>query len=214
MVKEKVSVVIPAYNEEKQIGIVLAAVKKSPYVDEIIVIDDGSEDRTAEIAKEKGVIVISQPNGGKGSAMGRGVKEASGDIIVFFDGDLINLTNEHIESLIVPFASDEKLAMTLGKFVQGNIITYFGQEIFPFISGQRGIRKKYFIEMDDMAEKGFGIELAIYDFVKEHKLRFIFVPLPGLKYLLKEEKDGFLKGFVYRVVMYRDIARELFKKKK
>lgn len=214
MNKEKVSVVIPAYNEERKIGEVLSAVKKSPHVDEIIVIDDGSKDKTTEIVKKEGVIIISQPNGGKGSAMDRGMKEASGEIIVFLDADLIDLTNEHIESLIVPFSSDEKLAMTLGKFVQGNIITYFGQEIFPYISGQRGIRKKYFKNMSNLSEKGFGVELAIYDFVKEHKLRFIFVPLPGLKYLLKEEKDGLLKGFKHRIIMYRDIFRELQRKKK
>jgi len=107
MGKEKVSVVIPAFNEEKQIGCVIAAVKKSSYVDEIIVVDDGSVDKTSEIAEKTGVRVITKENGGKGSAMERGIAESTGDIIVFLDADLINLTEEHLESLIKPFSGDE-----------------------------------------------------------------------------------------------------------
>lgn len=212
--KEKVTVVIPAFNEEGQIGAVLCAVKKSPDVDEIIVIDDGSTDKTVEITQKAGVKFISKPNGGKASAMDRGIKEAKGEIILFLDADLLHLTSDHIESLIIPFTADNKLAMTIGKFVHGNLITYFGQEIFPYISGQRGIRKKYFAGMNNFADKGFGIELAMYDFVRNNNLRYVFIPLPGLIYVLKEEKDGFLKGFVYRVVMYRDIFREMIRNRR
>jgi glycosyltransferase involved in cell wall biosynthesis len=214
MKKEKVSVIIPAFNEEKQIGNVIEAVKVSPLVDEIVVIDDGSIDKTAEIARSFGVKVFSQKNAGKGAAMDRGLAETMGDIIVFLDADLINLSQDHIEGLIAPFSSDEKLAMTLGKFVEGNIISYFGQELFPYISGQRGIRRKYFENIGALSDHGFGVELALYDYVKEHKLRYIFVPLRGLVYLTKEQKDGLIKGFIHRIKMYYDIVREIIRNKR
>lgn len=214
MNKELVTVVIPAFNEEKQIGDVLKVVKSSPLVDEIIVIDDGSVDKTAEIAKNLGVKVISKKNGGKGSAMDYGITHAKGEIIVFLDADLINLKLEHIEALVIPFSADEKLTMTIGKFVEGNFISYFGQELFPYISGQRGIRKKFFLEMGHLADLGFGVELAMYDYVKKNNFRYLFVPLRGLLYLTKEQKDGLVKGLIHRAKMYRDIFKELLRKRR
>ena len=56
----KTTAIIPAYNEEKRIGDVLEAVKKSRLVDEIIVVDDGSEDKTAEVAKRMAPLLKRQ----------------------------------------------------------------------------------------------------------------------------------------------------------
>jgi len=85
---KKISVIIPAYNEASTIGAIVLKIK-SLYPDfEIIVINDGSVDDTAAIAKDAGAHVYSHPyNIGNGAAIKTGIRIASGDILVFLDGD-------------------------------------------------------------------------------------------------------------------------------
>ncbi|MCB1050648.1 MAG: glycosyltransferase family 2 protein [Acidobacteria bacterium] len=80
-----VTVVIPCLNEEDGIRSVLGAAPK--WVDEIIVVDNGSTDRTAEVAKEMGAYVVQETLRGYGRAYMRGFKHASTDIICCLDGD-------------------------------------------------------------------------------------------------------------------------------
>lgn len=94
MKKNKVIVVMPAWNEEKRIGRVLKNVKKNKRVDSIIVIDDGSTDKTAEIAKKMGAIVFSLKKHekvlGPGIPTIYGLKKAvksKADIIILMDAD-------------------------------------------------------------------------------------------------------------------------------
>ncbi|MDI6642897.1 MAG: glycosyltransferase family 2 protein [Candidatus Hodarchaeaceae archaeon] len=83
-------IVMPAYNEERSIGAVLDALHKEGWHD-IIVVDDGSRDRTAEIAREKGAIVITHPrNMGLGAALRTGLevaREREAECVVTFDAD-------------------------------------------------------------------------------------------------------------------------------
>lgn len=86
----KVSVVIPAYHEENSIEQVLKNLKQLEQVDEIVVVDDGSADRTAELARQAvpDVRVVRHPyNIGNGAAVKTGIRAATGDIIVLMDAD-------------------------------------------------------------------------------------------------------------------------------
>lgn len=84
----KWSVVIPAHNEEKRIGEVLSKIKEELKDCEIIVVDDGSSDRTYDIARGHYVRVIKhKKNMGKGAAVKTGFKNASGDLVGFIDAD-------------------------------------------------------------------------------------------------------------------------------
>jgi len=88
----QVSIVIPVYNEEGAIGddldTIIATMKRSGYTYELIVVDDGSTDRTADIARAKGVKMIQHPiNRGTGAARRTGILQARGEIIVMTDGD-------------------------------------------------------------------------------------------------------------------------------
>jgi len=82
---KKISIVIPCYNEEKTIEKVIKSIPKNVF--EIIVIDNNSKDKTAEIAKKFGVKVFQEKKQGYGFALQKGFKEAKGDIIITLDGD-------------------------------------------------------------------------------------------------------------------------------
>ncbi len=89
----KVSIVIPAYNEENRLPATLKKItdylKTKNLENEIIVVDDGSEDRTIQVAIREGVKILKNPkNIGKGYSVKRGVLSATGDYIFFMDADL------------------------------------------------------------------------------------------------------------------------------
>ncbi len=85
-----VSVVIPAYNEEKLIGKTLETIKQQTYKKlEIIVVDNNSTDNTAKICREYDVTVIKEERKGVGYARQKGCMAAKGDIIVMSDADII-----------------------------------------------------------------------------------------------------------------------------
>ena len=88
MTTAKVSVIIPAFNESQSIGQVVKDIM-TLYPDfELIVVDDGSTDSTASVAKDAGATVYSHPyNIGNGAAIRSGIRLASGSILVFMDGD-------------------------------------------------------------------------------------------------------------------------------
>ena len=110
-----VSILIPAYNEAKNIQATIQAIKSIGKVDQIIVINDGSQDDTSTLAKQTWVEVIDlDKNIGKGGALNYGVKFAKGEIIGLLDGDLGKSASE-VEKLLIPVV-ENKVDMTIGRF--------------------------------------------------------------------------------------------------
>lgn len=101
----KVSIVIPAYNEEKYIGQTLQSINKlvkGDFETEVLVIDPHSTDKTVEIAKSFGAKVIEIPHKNIGYARAKGIKAATGEIIVFTDADTLvpeNWLIRHVNTL-------------------------------------------------------------------------------------------------------------------
>ncbi|MEJ2155782.1 MAG: glycosyltransferase family 2 protein [Desulfobacteraceae bacterium] len=88
MKKAGLSIVIPAYNEAGSIGRLVSELRNGIQPDQIIVVDDGSEDGTATLAAEEGARVISHPvNIGNGASVKSGIRESFGSVLVFMDGD-------------------------------------------------------------------------------------------------------------------------------
>ena len=102
--RPRVVLIIPAQNEEKTIRKVIRAGKKSKYVNNILVVDSYSTDKTVELASKEGVRVVKQSpeKKGKGGAIYTGIKEAKGEIFVFMDADIENIKPEIIDKLVKP----------------------------------------------------------------------------------------------------------------
>lgn len=101
----KVSVIIPTYNEEKVIGNCISSLSSQTLKElEIIVVDDGSTDKTLEVVKGfKEVKIFTQGHRGAGAARNFGVKHARGEILVFVDADM-TFDNEFLKKLINPIS--------------------------------------------------------------------------------------------------------------
>jgi glycosyltransferase involved in cell wall biosynthesis len=83
----KVSVVIPAYNEEATIESVVRDFRAHPDVDEVVVVDNNCRDRTAELARAAGARVVAESAPGYGCALRRGMDDAVGDVLVLVEAD-------------------------------------------------------------------------------------------------------------------------------
>ncbi len=205
-----VSVLIPAYNEEKTITDVIMAAKECEVVDEIVVIDDGSTDSTYEKAEKAGVRVIKLPrNIGKGGALKKGIDESRGEIIVFLDADLIGLKPKHIEALVKPVMEGD-VGMTVGIFKKGRKTTDLSQYLTPFLSGQRAIKRNLLSKFDKIEFTKYGIEVALTKYAKRENIKVEFVDLYDITHLMKEEKRGLIRGFLERLRMYYQLLRQFF----
>ena len=100
------SVIIPALNEEKQISSVIAFALKDKLTKEVIVVDDSSIDRTAELAKQSGARVIRSSMLGKGASMHDGLMVAQHDYILYLDGDLKDLNENLVAAMLEPLQKD------------------------------------------------------------------------------------------------------------
>lgn len=120
---QRVSVIIPARDEEATVGDIVAAIRRDlmsgpqPLVDELLVVDSDSTDATAQRAREAGARVVATPEvlpgiptvPGKGEAMWRGLAATQGDVVVFVDADLRSFTSDYVVALLGPILSDSSV---------------------------------------------------------------------------------------------------------
>jgi glycosyltransferase involved in cell wall biosynthesis len=204
------AVIVPAFNEADRIGEVLRTVRSAPLPLEIVVVNDGSQDETAEVARSiEGVRVVDLPeNRGKGGAMYLGVRATRADLILFLDADLIGLQPEHVVDLLLPVARGET-EMTVGVFRGGRLATDLSHFLVCYISGQRALRRELFLSIPEVGRSRSGVETAITRYIRSQGLRMRKVVMQGVTHPMKEEKMGFWRGARARLRMYREIAQSL-----
>ena len=153
MNKKNVSVIIPAFNEAENLGRVLRKIADLYPDFEMIVVNDGSTDETASVAKDSGAIVYSHPyNIGNGAAIKSGIRIASGDILVFMDGDGQHLP-EDIGALVAHFPDYDMVvgardkghhaswSRALGNRIYNRFASYVAKfQVMDLTSGFRAIR--------------------------------------------------------------------------
>lgn len=118
MKKPSVSVIIPVYNEEKYLNFCLSSILEQTYENkEIIVVDDGSNDKSFEIAKQYNVKLLKEKHKGTGNARNKGAQKAKGEILIFADADM-SYKKDYIEKLIKPILSEKAIGtFTKDEFV-------------------------------------------------------------------------------------------------
>ncbi len=167
----KVSVVIPALNEEKTIARVIETAKAGSNVSEVIVIDDNSKDNTVAIARAMGARVVTGTVLGKGSSMADGLKSSHGDILVYLDADVESYDTDIVSLLVQPILEGKadfvkstfnRKAGRVTELVAKPMLSMlfpealrFSQPLSGMIAGTREVFEKVTFEND------YGVDIGI-----------------------------------------------------
>ena len=220
---ETVAVLIPAYNEEDVIGETVKAVLSMPGIAEVVVIDDGSDDRTPFVAHDAGARVIQlENNSGKGAALNRGVAETQADIYLMIDADL-GTSAEETHRLIEPLAAGQAdMSIAVMRAPSGHkggfglvrilarwgIRKYGGVVVTAPLSGQRAIRRQVVEDIGGFEER-FGVETALTIDALRKGYKIVEVPLP----LTHRATGRDWRGFVHRARQFWDVWEAISKRK-
>ncbi len=204
----KLSIVIPALNEERSIGGVLDRIPlaKLPRT-EIIVVDNGSTDRTAEVALSRGARVVSEPRRGYGVATMSGVSKATGDIIVTMDADGAHHPSDlpHLIEPVVKGSSMATLGVRIHSFPHGmkvrrflgNVLlarvfdTLYKERLSDVQCGYRAISRKAFDRLN-LSQPGMQFTTELLLELKEKNVSFLPVRVtqaPSEKSHVREVQD-------------------------
>ncbi|MDN5331390.1 MAG: hypothetical protein PWP45_615 [Tepidanaerobacteraceae bacterium] len=217
----RVSVVIPAFNEEKNVKFVIREAKKIENLKEIIVVDDGSTDRTAEKAATAGATVIRhEKNRGKGAALMTGCFAAKGEIIVFLDADLCFKADD-LEKLLEPIKKG-RADMTVAKFPKARkkggfglvkslswwgVYLMTGQKFNAALSGQRAFKREVLKSVREIPA-GFGAEVGFLIDVLRKGFKVVEVDVN----MSHRETGRSLRDFAHRGRQFTDILVTLLRK--
>lgn len=172
-----ISIIIPAYNAEKTLGMAIGSIYKNNFKDfEVIVVDDGSTDNTSELVKNYPLRYIRlEKNMGAAFARNRGVELARGDILLFFDADveaeegLLQNIDEQFKSsaydvISGAFAKEPKIDNIFLLFISTLSNYNFSKADFALSTHLVAIRKKAFNQLRGFNEKFKGATVEDFDF--------------------------------------------------
>ena len=213
-----ITVLIPAYNEAKDIAKTILGLRSViPEPRQIIVIDDGSTDNTYNIAKNTGAEVCRlEKNRGKGTALNMAIPMVKGDFILLIDAD-VGYSAKEVKKLMDPVLKN-KADVAIAKFpapeIKGfglvkklariGMYYYSGKTLDSILSGQRALTKKVFNSITPFAE-GYSVEIASSIKIARLNIRVIEVPV-SMKH---RTTDRSIAGFYHRGIQFWHILRYL-----
>ncbi|MGB9870746.1 MAG: glycosyltransferase family 2 protein [Anaerolineae bacterium] len=204
--------IIPAYNEERFIGSVVLQTRS--LVDRVIVVDDGSTDNTAEIARAGGAMVLRhERNQGKGKALRTGLRAARQlypEAVVLLDGDGQHLPSE-ISAVLSPVLAGEADMVVGSRYLNGRsrvpLSRVWGHKVFNFLThrtsgvyltdSQNGFRAFSARVLDalDLRSNGFSVESEMQLLIQQQGWRVKEVPVTVL-YAEKPKRPALLQGLM------------------
>lgn len=208
-----VGVVIPARNEERYLPAVLNTACSADWLNQIVVVDDNSTDRTLDIARaiacqdNRLSVVHLSSRSGKSRAMLAGVIAMQDriDDVIFMDADLIGLHTSHIEAMYSPLG-DNQCEMAVAVFRSGGVRTTAAQIATPNLSGQRCLRRSAAHRALMLLESsGYGVEIGLTMYALRNNWRIRYVPWKSVTHLVQESKRGLIPGIRARSIMYAQI---------
>jgi LmbE family N-acetylglucosaminyl deacetylase len=208
--RPSIAVILPAYNEANRIPLVLDVLAQTDFVDEILVVDDGSSDGTAERVRRAAEadprlrLLQHTENLGKGQAIFTARAATRAPYLILLDADLVGLKPEHLRALIQPVI-ERRADMTLGLFRGGRLHTDFSHWLTPWLSGQRGLRAEVLDAVPPQAAAGYGFETALTLAASRCGYRTQAVFLRGVWHTPSEFHRR--RGFRWRLRMYAHILR-------
>ncbi|MBI2612936.1 glycosyltransferase family 2 protein [Candidatus Kaiserbacteria bacterium] len=192
-----ISCVICAYNEASRIGNVLRVVVGHPSLDEVVVVDDGSQDGTRDVVRgfPQARLVALERNVGKSKAFIHGVLQAKGDFIMLLDADLENLSSSDVAALSEPVLSgkaDWSISLRRNAPYTFRIIG------IDFLSGERLVPRRLITDYQKeiAALPSYGLETFMNKYLINRGLRLAIVPFDTVRNTRKREKVGWWNGTV------------------
>ncbi len=206
----KITAVISAYNEEDTVAAVVKTTLDSKTIDEVILINDGSTDKTANNVKpftsnSKFTYIEYEKNRGKSFAMVEGVEKATGEIIIFVDADILNFEDKHITQILSPLVFQEA-GMVIGHPTENK----FDEKLNPLqmLAGERALYKEDILPfLEDIRATQYGVETMLNLYFKSKGKKIKFEYLWGVYHLTKIRKDG-IQGSVKN---YAVETKQIFK---
>ncbi|HEY3701503.1 MAG TPA: glycosyltransferase [Acidimicrobiales bacterium] len=193
-----IDAVVPARNEAATVATVVEACRRCSAVREVIVVDDGSVDDTAERAAAAGAKVIHRGDAGgaaggsKAHAMEAGVAASDAAALLFVDADLLGLTGDHLEQVCRPFL-DGSATMSVGWFDYGAWNPLVLR--LPPTTGERVVPRWVFEAIPPEKRDGYTIEIMINEVIAEGRLPTTARIMRGVTHRTKRQKLGRLEGY-------------------
>jgi glycosyltransferase involved in cell wall biosynthesis len=207
----RISCVICAYNEAPRIGAVLAVAGAHALLDEIIVVDDGSTDGTAEIVAGFASVQLIRcaENQGKSAAMAVGIAAAQGEWLMLLDADLKGLTAADVSALALPvLQGSAQVSLSLRQ----NSLLAFRAIGLDFVSGERVVKKTLLSEVlqDVHGLPRFGVEVFMNRRIIARRLPIAVTHWPHVTQARKTEKLGYWKGMRAEWRMIVDLLKAVY----
>jgi glycosyltransferase involved in cell wall biosynthesis len=202
-----VTCLIPAHNEAPRIAGVLEAVRDHPRIAQVIVVDDGSSDDTADVAARCGVDVLRlSPNRGKSAAIAAGLSRVTTSHVLLLDADLTGLRAADLSDLIAPVQAGRADA-TLS--LRGNAPRLWHWLGVDYITGERVLPMAMLTPClaQIAALPRFGLEVFLNTRIRAARLRVAIVRWPDVASPAKGVKRGWRAGLWADAAMIRDILR-------
>ncbi len=206
-----VSVVIPAFDEVGTIADVIASALQHPWVEEVLVVDDGSADGTAQVAEAAGARVIRlDQNAGKAAALDAGVRSAKASILLFLDADVTGHTQHSLSQIMQPVI-EGRFEMNVGLHARSTLLLNQALRFFPIVGGDRALTRRLWEAIPANGIAGFQIEIALNHTSKQFEKGMGFELVHGTAHRIKERKYGVLTGAARRLMMIGQILSISFR---